>query len=171
MSDPYIGEIRMFGGNFAPEGWQLCDGSLLSISDNATLYNLLGTTYGGDGLNTFGVPDLRGRWPVNQGVLSGASMALGQSGGSENVTLNPVQLPAHTHALKATAAPATKAKSAGGTLAQTTATSLYLDDDPNVSLLSSTLGMTGGTQPHENRSPYLPVNFIISLYGIYPSPA
>ncbi|KQR07147.1 phage tail protein [Deinococcus sp. Leaf326] len=171
MSESYVGEIRMFGGNYAPEGWQFCDGSLLPISEYDVLFNLIGTTYGGDGQNTFAVPDLRGRWPVHQGTLSGGNMVMGQSGGSESVTLNPQQIPAHTHAFKATASPATTKSSAGGTLAQTTGLSLYLDDTPNVSLLSSALAVTGGSVPHENRSPYLAVNFIISLYGIYPSPA
>ncbi|KQR25662.1 phage tail protein [Deinococcus sp. Leaf326] len=171
MSESYIGEIRMFGGNFAPEGWQFCDGRLLSISEYETLFTLLGTTYGGDGQNTFAVPDLRGRWPVHQGTLSGAPMLLGQSGGSESVTLLAQQIPAHTHAFKATASPATTKSAVGGTLAQTTGLSLYLDDTPNVSLSPNTLSPAGGSQPHENRSPYLAVNFIISLYGIYPSPA
>lgn len=169
MSDPYIGEIRMFGGNFAPEGWQLCDGSTLAISDYEALYTLLGTTYGGDGQTSFKVPDLRGRWPVHQGSLAGVSTPLGQVAGNESVTLLPTQMPSHTHAFKATASAATTANPAGGTLAQTTPASLYLDDDPGVSLAGQALGITGGGQPHENRSPYLAVNFIISLYGIYPT--
>lgn len=171
MSESYVGEIRMFGGNFAPEGWQFCDGSLLPISQYDTLFSLLGTTYGGDGQNTFGVPDLRGRWPVHQGTLSGGTIVMGQSGGSESVTLNSLQVPVHSHAFKATASPATTRNAAGGTLAQTTGLSLYLDDTPNVSLSPNALSPTGGSQPHENRSPYLAVNFIISLYGIYPSRA
>ncbi|AFD27229.1 phage tail protein [Deinococcus gobiensis] len=169
MSDPYIGEIRMFGGNFAPEGWQLCNGSSLSISEYGVLFQLIGTTYGGDGQTTFKVPDLRGRWPVHQGSLAGVSTPLGQAAGSESVPLLLSQMPSHTHALKATASAATTANPTGATLAQTTPASLYLDDNPGVSLAGQALGMAGGGQPHENRSPYLAVNFIISLYGIYPS--
>lgn len=168
MSDPYIGEIRMFGGNFAPEGWQLCDGSTLAISDYEALYTLLGTTYGGDGQISFKVPDLRGRWPVHQGSLAGVSTPLGQAAGTESVTLLLSQMPPHTHALKATASAATTANPAGATLAQTTPASLYLDDDAGVPMAGQALGIAGGGQPHENRSPYLAVNFIISLYGIYP---
>lgn len=171
MSDSYVGEIRMFAGNYAPEGWQFCDGSALPISEYATLFQLLGTTYGGDGYTSFNVPDLRGRWPVHQGSLAGVNTPLGQASGNEGVTLNPAQLPAHNHPLRATATGATGASPAGATLAQSTPTSLYLDDDAGVPLLATALGMTGGSQPHENRSPYLAVNFIISLYGIYPSPA
>lgn len=169
MSDPYIGEIRMFGGNFAPVDWHFCDGSTLSISEYQALYALLGTTYGGDGQTSFRLPDLRGRWPVHQGSLAGVSTPLGQAAGSESVTLLLSQMPPHTHALKATASAATTANPAGATLAQTTPASLYLDDNPGVSLAGQALGMAGGGQPHENRSPYLAVNFIISLYGIYPS--
>ncbi|WP_288431897.1 tail fiber protein [uncultured Deinococcus sp.] len=169
MSDSYVGEIRMFGGNFAPVDWHFCDGSTLSISEYQALYALLGTTYGGDGQTSFRLPDLRGRWPVHQGTLSGTTVIMGQVGGSASVTLQTQELPAHTHTLRATASAATTTNPAGRTLAQTTATSLYLDDDPSSALVPTALGIAGGGQPHENRSPYLAVNFIISLYGIYPN--
>lgn len=165
MSEPYIGEIRIFAGTYAPADWQLCDGSTLSISEYPALFQLLGTTYGGDGQSTFRVPDLRGRWPIHQGQ----NMSLGQVGGSEGVSLLPPHLPSHTHPLKATATAATTATVSGNTLAQSTPGPLYLDDDASVSLSPMALQMTGGGQSHENRSPYLAVNFIISLSGIYPS--
>ena len=170
MSTPYIGEIRMFAGNFAPNGWAFCDGSVLPISENDTLFNLLGTTYGGDGETWFALPDLRGRVPIHQS----ASHPLAEQGGTETVTLTTQHLPAHSHEVPATtqrAAPA-HAQSGTGVFASTGATPLYAaaGGGSQVQLANDVLVPTGGSQPHNNMAPYLGINFIISLYGIFPSP-
>jgi len=167
MAQPYVGEIRMFGGNFAPAGWMFCEGQLLPISENETLFQLIGTTYGGDGVSTFALPDLRGRVPLHFG--NGFSLA--ETGGVETVTLTVSQTPAHSHAFLASAAPAST-KSAGGSVpaagAAATITA-YGTDAPTTPLAPSTLTSTGGSQPHNNFQPYLCVDFIISLFGIFPS--
>lgn len=165
MSTPYIGEIRMFGGNFAPVGWAFCNGALLPISGNEALFNLIGTTYGGDGQSTFALPDLRGRIPMHQ--TSG--FTLGQSSGTETVTLTTAQIPAHSHTMVASSAAATQTTPAGNLLAQTSNGQLYLADAPNVGLNPQMLGITGSNQPHDNMGPYLCVNFIIALEGIFPT--
>lgn len=162
MSDPYIGEIRMFGGNFAPEGWMFCNGQMLAISDYDTLFNLIGTTYGGDGQQNFALPNLQGRLPVHQG--SGYNLA--QSAGSETVTLTGNQIPSHTHPFNATgagnlASPAGALPASGDTLYSATA--------PTVAMNAQSIAPSGGGQPHDNMMPYLAASFIISLYGIYPS--
>ena len=177
MTEPYIGEIRMFGGNFAPRGWAMCDGQLLSIAENDVLYTLLGTTYGGDGQNTFGVPDLRGRTPSHQGTKNGQTYVIGQPGGTESVTLTTAQLPAHTH-------PFLAASTAGAVGVPTTAT-MISDQGPagttifgytpfnasnaQVTLTAASTTPTGGNQPHDNMQPYVGINFIIALNGIFPS--
>jgi microcystin-dependent protein len=164
MSTPYVGEIRLFAGNFAPQGWLPCDGSLVPIADYDTLFQLIGTTYGGDGQTTFALPDLRGRVPVHQGN----GYFLGQSFGVEAVTLTAQQLPAHTHPVVASSQPATHSAAAGNFFAQ--------GEDPLYAApggATVTLGPTttfGGGQPHDNLQPYLGLNFIISLFGIFPSP-
>ncbi len=171
MSNPYIGEIRLFAGNFAPLGWAFCDGSLLSISDNDTLFNLIGTTYGGDGQSTFALPDLRGRVPVHAGTNAGSTYVLGEAGGSETVTLSAAQVPQHAHALLGSAASASTTSPAGAvpaTLAEVT-TLAYGTDAPLTTLAPQTVGVAGGNQPHDNVQPYLCINYIISLFGIYPS--
>lgn len=165
MAEPYVGEIRLFAANFAPAGWLFCHGQLLSISENETLFTLIGTTYGGDGESTFALPDLRGRIPLHQGngaVLSG-------QGGSESVALTVQQIPAHTHPLQASTDVATQSSPGGNVPAQSTAADLYIADTPITGLAASTLGPTGGSQPHENMQPFLGLNFIISLFGIFPS--
>jgi len=164
MSQPFVGEIRMFGGNFAPAGWMFCEGQLLSIAANDTLFNLIGTTYGGDGMSTFALPDLRGRLPVHVGP----GLTLAQAGGSETVTLTVQQVPAHTHTLAASSAAATQTAPAGNLLAQADSGQLYLADTPAVGLNVQSVGSAGGSQPHSNLGPYLCVSFIISLFGIYP---
>ena len=171
MAQPYVGEIRMFGGNFAPAGWMFCDGQLLPISENETLFQLIGTTYGGDGQSTFALPDLRGRLPVHNGTgSSGTNFTLAESGGAEEVTLTVSQIPAHTHAMVASANNATKAAAAGNVLAQTPTYTPYVAGLPaNQALAANSLGPVGGSQPHTNFQPYLCVNFIISLFGIFPS--
>jgi microcystin-dependent protein len=169
MAQPYVGEIRMFGGNFAPAGWFFCEGQLLPISEYETLFNLIGTTYGGDGQSTFALPDLRGRIPLHQGN----GFTLAQTGGVETVTLTVSQTPAHSHALLATGNAATGASPAGTVLATAAAATItpYGSDNPIGSLSAQALSSVGGSQPHENMQPYLCVDFIISLFGIFPSPS
>lgn len=169
MSNSFVGEIRLFGGTFAPNGWATCDGQLLPISENDVLFNLIGTTYGGDGQTTFALPDLRGRVPVHKGQQH----AIGQSGGSESVTLTVTQLPAHTHPLQASTAVAAASDPSGQVPAATAeaTTFAYGTDAPATTLHPGTVAPAGGSQPHENMQPFLAVQFIISLYGIYPTPS
>lgn len=181
---PYIGEIRIFGGNFAPAGWAFCNGQLMPISENDALFNLIGTTYGGDGQETFALPDLRGRVPVHMGTGSdGINYLIGEMGGTEEVTLTVQQIPNHSHKLKGAgllAMGSVKGNSSNPTSrypAMVPGTNLYSTtikdglfmEDPNVANPSSILSPSGGSQPHNNMQPYLAVNFIISLYGIFPS--
>jgi microcystin-dependent protein len=171
MSEPFLGEIRMFGGNFAPRGWAFCDGQILSIAQNTALFSLLGTTYGGDGRTTFALPDLRGRAPVHAGqgpVLSPYS--LGQSGGSESVTLNTSQMPSHNHLVNVdTGDNGTTSHPNGQYLASTGSISIYNNATDGSTLNQGTVQTAGGSQPHSNLQPYLCVDFIIALEGIYPS--
>ena len=172
MSDPYLGEVRMFGGNFAPRDWAPCDGRLLSISEYDALFNLLGTTYGGDGQTTFGVPDLRGRLPIHAGTPHGGSTyTLGESAGSESVTLTTAQLAAHSHPLLASASPADGADPTGNVLAGSDSQSFYGPANPDKAAAMNTGFVTsaGGSQPHYNMQPFLCVTFIIALEGIFPS--
>lgn len=166
MAQPYVGEIRIFAGNFAPAGWMFCEGQLLPISENETLFNLIGTTYGGDGQSTFALPDLRGRLPIHQG----GGFVLAQTGGAEQVTLTVSQIPAHTHALIASTNNASTANAGGNLLAQTPSYTPYIGMPANSALNAASISSVGNSQPHTNFQPYLCVNFIISLYGIYPSP-
>ena len=169
MSDPFIGEIRMFGGNFAPLGWALCHGQLVTISDNDALFSLIGTTYGGDGRTTFGLPDLRGRLPMHQGTGPGLSpRSIGQSFGEERVTLTAAQMPAHAHPLAATGA-ATLSSPRGTRYGDTGANATYLDTAPTSTFASAAHVSAGGSLPHDNLMPSLCVNFIIALFGIYPT--
>src|SRR4051794_4978091 len=166
MAQPYVGEIRMFAGNFAPAGWMLCEGQLLPISENDVLFQLIGTTYGGDGEETFQLPDLRGRIPIHQGASPGTSShALGESGGVESVTLTTQQIPVHTHALLASSAPQNTTNPAGALPAQPGQIQPYIDDTPDTAFPPTTVTPVGGSQPHDNFQPYLCVNFIISLFG------
>lgn len=168
MAQPYVGEIRMFAGNFAPAGWMFCEGQLLPISENETLFQLIGTTYGGDGTSTFALPDLRSRIPVHQGNGS----VLAQSGGVEEVTLTVNQIPVHTHALIASSDLASDANPGGRVLAQDAVAGLdlYLEDVPTVTMATTSITPIGGSQPHTNIQPYLCLSFIISNFGIFPSP-
>jgi microcystin-dependent protein len=167
MSDPYIGEIRMFGGNFAPAGWAFCQGQLVPISEYDTLFNLIGTTYGGDGQSTFGLPNLQGRVPVH----TGPGMVLGQMAGSESVTLTTQQLPVHTHPMAASSDAANVITGANGVLAASVSLAAYFASPPDAALNAASVLPVGGNQPHENMQPYLAINFIISLFGIYPNPS
>lgn len=179
MSDPYIGEIRLFGGNFAPAGWALCDGRLLDISNNSALYSLIGTAYGGDGVNNFAVPDLRSRVPVSQGQAPGMSTySFAQQGGVEQVTLSAGQIPAHQHALNATSA-------TGSAMSPGNAVMLATPVEPNVTtslytvpgtsgvnlapMAPESIAMTGGGQSHTNMMPTQAINYIIATEGLFPS--
>jgi microcystin-dependent protein len=170
MAQPYVGEIRMFAGNFAPAGWAFCDGSLLPISEYETLFQLIGNTYGGDGNQTFGIPDLRGRLPIHMGQGPGIAnnYSLGQAGGTESVTLTNNQIPAHNHLLMVSGTAASASSPQGNLLANATA-NLYLRDVPSDTLNTGAINSAGGSQPHDNMMPYLCVSFIISLFGIYPN--
>lgn len=165
--DPYVGEIRMFGGNFAPDGWALCNGQTLSIADYSELYSLIGTTYGGDGVTNFALPDLRSRIPIHKGNFEGNVYQIGQKVGAEMVTLNVQQIPAHTHALQAGVNGEYNAP-AGHVWASWPGRQ-YTDASTGLQPLSGgALSVSGGGQPHNNMPPFLVVNFIIALEGIYP---
>ena len=169
MAQPYVGEIRMFAGNFAPVGWMICDGSLLAIADNDTLFTAIGTTYGGDGQTTFAIPDLQGRAPIHQGN----GFTEGEKAGVEDVTLTINQIPVHTHSLLGTSSSASgTAPSSSSLPAAALASSItpYGTDAPNTPLSPQSVTSVGGSQPHENMQPFLCLNYIISLFGIYPSP-
>ena len=169
MSEPFVGEVRMFGGNFAPRGWAFCDGQLLAVSQNDALFSLLGTIYGGDGRTTFGLPDLRGRVPIHQGQGPGLSeRRLGSKSGSENVTVTTNQLPSHSHTLQGSTTLATEEGPGGNVTAQTESTD-YGTETPLSARAANTIGAVGGSQSHTNVMPFLCVNFIIALFGIYPS--
>lgn len=171
MAQPYVGEIRMFGGNFAPAGWMFCDGSLLSIAENEVLFQLIGTTYGGDGQNTFALPDLRGRLPIHQGNGGGGSYILAQTGGVEQVTLTMMQLPNHNHPGGCNSGDGNNASPANAIPAtNTTALAYVAAATPAANMNVAAIGNTGGNQPHDNIQPYLCVSYIISLFGIFPSP-
>lgn len=173
MSNPFVGEIRMAGFNFAPQGWALCNGQLMSISQNQALFTLLGTQFGGDGVNTFALPNLQGQMAVHQGTSrAGYTYVMGQIGGAESVTLNAQQMPSHNHLVQSSAAGGTQASPVGGYPAiESTGTSLdYIASPPGLAAMNAgMISQSGGNQPHENRPPYLCVNFIISLQGIFPS--
>jgi len=164
MAQPYVGEIRLFAGNFAPAGWASCEGQLLSISENETLFNLIGTTYGGDGQQTFALPDLRGRVPVHQGN----SYTLAQSGGTETVALSAGQIPSHNHSLVVADAVGDKTDPAGNFWAQSAAL-VYASTNDGSTMAQGSLASEGGGQPHENMMPFVCLTFIISLFGIFPS--
>lgn len=166
MAQPYVGEIRMFAGNFAPAGWMFCEGQLLPISENETLFQLIGTTYGGDGQSTFSLPDLRGRLPIHQGN----GFILAETGGVEEVTLTVGQIPAHSHPYIVSTASGTDTSPSNQVLAASPNVSIYRPASPNLPMLASSISTTGGSQPHQNLMPYLCVHFIISLFGIFPSP-
>jgi microcystin-dependent protein len=165
MAQPYVGEIRMFAGNFAPAGWMFCEGQLLPIYENETLFQLIGTTYGGDGESTFALPDLRGRLPLHQG----SGFILAETGGAEEITLTVSQIPAHNHPLLGDVQPAESIAAAGRVLAQAQA-DVYGPGSADVNMNAASILPVGGSQPHTNLQPYLCVSFIISLFGIFPSP-
>ncbi|MBS0516963.1 MAG: phage tail protein [Proteobacteria bacterium] len=171
MADPFIGEIRLFAGNFAPVGWAYCNGSLQSIAAYEALFTLIGTTYGGDGVSTFALPDLRSRVPIHQGQGLGlGNYVIGQMAGVESVTLTTNQYPAHTHAMLASSDAGSVAGPGNDVLAGSTTIKAYTDSSPNVGLNAAALPpAAGSSQPHNNWQPSLCVSFIISLFGIFPS--
>jgi microcystin-dependent protein len=171
MAQPYVGEIRIFAGNFAPAGWMFCDGQLLPISENETLFQLIGTTYGGDGQETFGLPNLQSRVPIHLGTgPDGTTYQLAEAAGTESVTLSTQQIPVHTHALIGSTAAATTQDPTNNILAATQASVYYNLADNKGAMAGAAIAPDGGSQPHENCQPFLCVNFIISLFGIFPSP-
>ncbi|HUK87729.1 MAG TPA: tail fiber protein [Terriglobales bacterium] len=171
MSSPYVGEIRMFAGNFAPAGWAFCQGQVLPISENDVLFNLIGTTYGGDGQETFALPNLQSRVPIHQGTLSGSgqNFVIGQSAGEESVTLTTSQIPGHTHAPQANSNAASADGPGGNVWALSTTLNPYSSAAPSVAMAPNLLGASGGSQPHDNMLPFLVINFILSLFGVFPS--
>jgi len=174
MGEPYVGEIRMFGGSFAPAGWAMCNGATLAISENDTLFNLIGTTYGGDGQETFNLPDLQGRAPVHMGQGPGISQnyVIGEKAGVESVTLTTNQIPIHTHSFVASSDAGQSAQPQNALFALLPTGNLYTQpQQPAVNLNSNMLSAAGGSQPHDNIQPYLCITFIISLFGVYPSPS
>jgi microcystin-dependent protein len=169
MGQPYVGEIRMFAGNFAPAGWDFCSGQLLPISENETLFQLIGTTYGGDGQETFALPNLQSRLPVHKGSGGGGTYTLAETGGAESVTLTTQQIPNHTHA--ATCKPdGSGVANPANAVWNVSDVAQYTSNAVTGNMKNPTLTPAGGSQPHENMMPYLCINFIISLFGLFPSP-
>jgi microcystin-dependent protein len=173
MAQPYIGEIRLFGGNFAPVGWLPTDGRLLPIDEYDVLFNLIGTTYGGDGQENFGLPDLRGRVPVHMGQGPGLRQTYvpGELGGAEEVTLNGQQLPQHGHAMMASRGPGTSPNPNGNVIGSPPAVTLFKREAPEKAMAASMVLPVGGNQPHENRMPFQAIFYMIAWTGIYPSPS
>jgi microcystin-dependent protein len=166
MAQPYVGEIRMFAGNFNPAGWMFCEGQLLPISENETLFQLIGTTYGGDGQSTFALPDLRGRIPLHQGN----GFTLAETGGAEEITITQQQMAVHNHAFLGAAVGADQTSAQGALPANTVTITPYLNNPPGDAMNPGNVIPVGGSQPHTNFQPYLCIDFIISLFGIFPSP-
>ncbi len=166
MAQPYVGEIRMFAGNFAPAGWMFCEGQLLPISENETLFQLIGTTYGGDGQSTFALPDMRGRIPIHQGN----GFILAETGGAEEITLTVNQIPAHSHPVIGSTGNGSDPNPGGAYLSGSTILQPYSVESPDTNFSAQAITPVGGSQPHNNFQPYLCVSFIISLFGIFPSP-
>lgn len=170
MSEPFVGEIRMFAGSFAPLGWAFCNGATLAISQNEVLFALIGTIYGGDGQTTYNLPDMRGRLPIHKGVLGGGSTyTIGQVLGSETVTLTQNQLPAHQHLISANSNLGSSPNPSGNIVAGSSLSPFIQGATQDVSLNPQTIGFAGGSQPHSNLMPSLCITFIIALEGIFPS--
>ena len=166
----YVGEIRMFAGNFAPNGWMFCEGQTLPIAENEVLFQLIGTTYGGDGEETFNLPNLASRVPIHMGTgPDGTTYQIGEMAGTEQETLTVQQIPSHTHPFTVSGKTTADTNPTGTVLGQSTQATLYIDDVPNTSLAAGAVGISGGSQPHENCQPFLCINYIISLFGVFPS--
>jgi microcystin-dependent protein len=174
MAQPYIGEIRLFGGNYAPAGWAFCNGALVPISENPTLFNLIGTTYGGNGQTTFALPNLQSRVPIHQGTGGGGTYVIAQTGGVETVTLSTGQIPQHNHLVNATASgqqlSPSNAYPANATSPTQAGVLVYEAPPPGSKLNQATIQNAGSSQPHDNIQPFVAINYIIALFGIYPSP-
>lgn len=172
MSQPYMGEIRMFAGNFPPNGWALCQGQLLPISQNDALFVVLGTIYGGDGQETFGLPNLKGRIPIHMGQGPGITQnyVIGEAAGVESVTLTTQQIPSHNHTALCNNSGGNNPSPANNVWANFTDKTFYSTQPATTAMAGTALSPIGGSQPHENMMPYLAINFILSLYGIFPSP-
>lgn len=170
MPEPFIGEIRMFAGNFAPNGWMFCEGQTLPISENDALFTLIGTTYGGDGQETFNLPNLASRVPIHMGTgPDGTTYQLGEMAGTEQETLTVQQIPTHTHVLTGSSATATSQDPSNLVLATTQAQTYFNAPDALTNMAATSIGPAGGSQPHENTQPFLCINFIISLFGVFPT--
>ena len=170
MPEPYVGEIRMFAGNFAPNGWMFCEGQTLPIAENEVLFQLIGTTYGGDGEETFNLPNLASRVPIHMGTgPDGTTYQLGEMAGTEQETLTVQQIPNHSHPLTASTAVAQNPEPTAHVLAQSTGGFFYIEEVPDAPLNPNSVAPAGGSQPHENTQPFLCINFIISLFGVFPS--
>src|SRR5216683_7420794 len=171
MGEPFVGEIRMFGGTFAPAGWAMCQGQAMAISENDTLFNLIGTTYGGDGQETFQLPDLQGRCPIHAGQGPGITQnyQLGEEVGVESVTLTTNQIPIHSHAFVASTSAAASTDPTNQVIAQSSQIHMFTQDVTNKQMNTNALTPFGGSQPHDNMMPYLVITFIISLFGVFPS--
>ena len=168
MSQPFIGEIRMFGGSFAPAGWAFCDGQLLPISENDALFTLIGTTYGGDGQETFALPNLMSRIPIHEGQGLGlTNRTMGEAAGVESVTLTTQQTPIHNHQFLASTAAGNDNNVTNNVIADGPAQA-FIEANPNTTMAANSLQPAGGSQPHENRIPLLTISYIISLFGIFP---
>lgn len=170
MPEPYVGEIRMFAGNFAPNGWMFCEGATLPIAENEVLFQLIGTTYGGDGEETFNLPNLASRVPMHMGTgPDGTTYQIGEMAGTEQETLTIQQIPNHSHPMVASTSPAQALNPTGSITAQSSLVTLYSPETPTVNLAAPAVPPQGGSQPHENTQPFLCINFIISLFGRFPS--
>lgn len=168
---PYIGEIRMFAGTFAPQGWLFCDGQELPIAENEVLFQLIGTTYGGDGQETFALPNLQCRIPLHMGIgPDGLNYPISQMAGTEQETLSTQQIPVHSHVLLGSSGNGSQSAPGGNVLATSTLISPYADETPGNPMASNAISPVGGSQPHENTQPFLCINYIISLFGVFPSP-
>jgi microcystin-dependent protein len=170
MAQPYVGEIRMFAGNFNPNGWEFCNGQLLSIAENETLFQLIGTTYGGDGESTFALPNLQSRVPIHMGSNAGITYQLAEMAGVEQVTLTTQQIPNHTHPLTASNEVGTLPSPQDSVVARLAVGDVYSAEPPFTNMSPQAISQVGGSQPHDNMQPFLCINYIISLFGIFPSP-
>ncbi len=167
---PYVGEIRMFAGNFAPNGWMFCEGQTLPISENEVLFQLIGTTYGGDGEETFNLPNLASRVPIHMGTgPDGTTYQIGEMAGTEQETLTTQQIPNHTHPMLGSLDPAGQQAPKDNVVAKSTQVDLYINAQPQDQMNNQAISPAGGSQPHENTQPFLCINFIISLFGVFPS--
>ncbi len=169
MSDPFIGEIRMFAGNFPPNGWLFCNGQLIPISENDALFTLIGTIYGGDGQETFALPNLQSRIPIHFGSGTGTTRQLGEAGGTESVTLTTQQIPIHNHALLGSTDPGLAISPNGGVLAAGASVNIFRPAAAASPMDVASVSPAGGSQPHDNMHPFVCINYIISLFGIFPN--